>query len=942
MEKRLRSLVLEKFPFELRVEIELLSRRRDLINREKHDELMKLLRKYEIDNITPLGPGTNRYAFKIDGFVIKVATDNDGKIDNLKEFKMAKRLFPYVTKTYEVTENGTLLVAEYIQPFESYREMCMHADEIKEILEKLSDVYLIGDVGITPKNYSNWGLRVGTEDPVCLDFAYVYEVKSELFVCNKCKTGSMLVPTSDFTKLQCSNPACGKYFLFEDIRAKIGNDIHRHEIGDLTEEGYALTESGVMTQLTEERSNYLKRKESEKEVKVEIPKEEFVPDNFIMEHSPRYYIQYEEESTMSMERIKSVADSLNRDNPNNGPIIRGRVIQVLDSESKQRSEAPIIQAKVIQMVKENGSSSDFNGGDDLAFSGTLGAAEDMGIPIPPEENEPGAPVIQGRVITDPIQDPEPEEDQPEMFSKSFVENARKAVSQIANYAQETILKSELYDDIRSSVKDRKMWPESFYKNIQNAIFHSLLEFCEFPYEDRPVEGGGTRRFYVAPENMKDPKYAPTLMFIQRWWMNKKLNCIDDIDNLMATYASIYGEPGGFQREWMDTFKDRLMKKERMKIDIVGINIIVQKIGDMWCVPDTDTVPEPDPKPEEVVTSKVPEEDENDPLVGTFEVPGGEAATVVQGPYQEEDEDDGESEEDGEDDTPDYLTINIVHEDDIDVIKISCDDPYGYSAIPLYCKLSEIDPNAELQSLADNRNGMWDWLIHMSPDIVFTTKDPEKWLRLANDGELYQSQVHMYILDENDGTYLMGVAIVEGIYEFTDDDQPILNMSEDMIKRINNLICTNIGLSCISHYRRSCMMWDEANDESYIEMTFKVGELDDNEDGGVNEMELTSAEKAALQVVMRTDGKEDQGNSDLKEAAAKMAESIISGSGEEEESELVAGYSDEVQDVPSDLGSETDSPEEVPTPKPEEVVTPPVPPAAGEERKPGVFKPIRRN
>ena len=168
---------------------------------------MKLLRKYDIDGIVPLGPGTNRYAFKLDGFVVKVATDNDGKIDNLKEFKMAKRLFPYVTKTYEVSENGTLLVAEYIQPFESYREMCMYQDKIKDILEKLSDVYLIGDVGITSKNYSNWGLRIGTEDPVCLDFAYVYEVKSELFVCNKCRTGSMLVPTPDFTKLQCSNPA---------------------------------------------------------------------------------------------------------------------------------------------------------------------------------------------------------------------------------------------------------------------------------------------------------------------------------------------------------------------------------------------------------------------------------------------------------------------------------------------------------------------------------------------------------------------------------------------------------------------------------------------------------------------------------------------------------------------------------------------------------------
>ena len=133
MVKNLRSLLHERFPLDLRVKIELLSRRRDITNKEKQEELFKLLREFKINDIVPLGPGTNRYAFKVNGYVIKVATDHDGKIDNLKEFKMAKRLFPYVTKTYEVSENGTLLVAEYIQPFSSYTEMCMYAEKIRTI-----------------------------------------------------------------------------------------------------------------------------------------------------------------------------------------------------------------------------------------------------------------------------------------------------------------------------------------------------------------------------------------------------------------------------------------------------------------------------------------------------------------------------------------------------------------------------------------------------------------------------------------------------------------------------------------------------------------------------------------------------------------------------------------------------------------------------------------
>lgn len=290
MAKILRSLIHEKFPFELRVELELLSKRRDISNKGKQEELIKLLRKYNIDDIVPLGPGTNRYAFKLDGFVIKFATDNDGKIDNFKEFKMAKRLYPYVTKTFEVSENGTVLVAEYIQPFDSYVEMCSHAEKIREILNEMSSVYLIGDVGITDKNYSNWGLRIGTKDPVCLDFAYVYEVRSELFICQYCQTNSMLVPNRDFTELRCSNTLCGKHYEFADIRRKIGNELHKHEIGDLSEEGYVMNESNVLTELTLNRSNYLakNKKKERKTPGVEKPKTK--PKRFVMDKPPSHYL----------------------------------------------------------------------------------------------------------------------------------------------------------------------------------------------------------------------------------------------------------------------------------------------------------------------------------------------------------------------------------------------------------------------------------------------------------------------------------------------------------------------------------------------------------------------------------------------------------------------------------------------------------------------------
>ena len=280
MQKVLRSLICEQFPFDARVELELLSKRLDISNKQKQEELFKILGNYGI-NAVALGPGTNRYAFKLNGFVIKFATSKEGKIDNLKEFKMGPRLYPDVIQIHEVSENGTMLVTEYIQAFVTFSEMLEHEKEIKGILEKLSAVYMIGDVGVVAKNYSNWGLRVGTNKAVCLDFAYVYDVSSELFICQdaNCHANAMMVQTADFSKLRC--PACGAETLFETIRARIGNDLHKHEIGDLSNEGYVLTQSNILTQLDEMRSGYLKKKETKKETPVEIPKEILI-DDFVM------------------------------------------------------------------------------------------------------------------------------------------------------------------------------------------------------------------------------------------------------------------------------------------------------------------------------------------------------------------------------------------------------------------------------------------------------------------------------------------------------------------------------------------------------------------------------------------------------------------------------------------------------------------------------------
>jgi hypothetical protein len=240
---------------------------------EKQERLFEIMRSYGIKNVSQLGPGTNRYAFKINGYAVKFAVNTDGIIDNFKEFKMSPLLQPYVIQCHEVSEDGILLVTEYIQAFTTFQDMLRYEDKIKRILDKLGEIYVFGDVGIVKRNFANWGLRIGRDEPVCLDFAYVYALTSELFLCTSCTARAILISTDNYSAMRC--PVCNKVFSFEDIRRRIGNDLHRHEIGDLRESGYLLTESNTVTTLDEVRSPYLgyKRKK-EKEVIIATKEEE--------------------------------------------------------------------------------------------------------------------------------------------------------------------------------------------------------------------------------------------------------------------------------------------------------------------------------------------------------------------------------------------------------------------------------------------------------------------------------------------------------------------------------------------------------------------------------------------------------------------------------------------------------------------------------------------
>ena len=89
-----RSLIKKYFPTELLVQLEVVANDKQISNNQKTDEIVYLLNKYDVP-FSPLGNGTNRYGILIDGYAVKIALDRAGQIDNMREFKYAKRFGIY-------------------------------------------------------------------------------------------------------------------------------------------------------------------------------------------------------------------------------------------------------------------------------------------------------------------------------------------------------------------------------------------------------------------------------------------------------------------------------------------------------------------------------------------------------------------------------------------------------------------------------------------------------------------------------------------------------------------------------------------------------------------------------------------------------------------------------------------------------------------------------
>lgn len=264
--KNIRSRILEFFPKECLEDIYRISMSKKIPdNNSKVEAVIACLNKYKIDFIE-LGPGTNRFAILIDGYVFKIALDRWGIQDNINELTVSEELQPYVSKTYEC--NDLILVAEYVTVI-SREEFVKKRHEIEKILAIISEGYLLGDVGIVPKNFCNWGYR-DTGELVILDYAYIYRIIGDEMMCSVIinqdtgeRCGAMLVYDNNFHDLYC--PRCRAKHTFVDVRRRITPEHEKQENEMAKKLAYAVTKPLTVIHAKEEDNPSLNIDNAEEE-----------------------------------------------------------------------------------------------------------------------------------------------------------------------------------------------------------------------------------------------------------------------------------------------------------------------------------------------------------------------------------------------------------------------------------------------------------------------------------------------------------------------------------------------------------------------------------------------------------------------------------------------------------------------------------------------------
>lgn len=225
--RRTRPRIEEMFTKEIREKLYLNSVNYKIPKRSERAQVVRDLLEPEF---THLGTGTNRITFLKDGYAVKIALDRRGLIDNYSEYKRSIEAPQFLAKAYET--NRTILIAEYVNLIDR-QEFMDNIDKLKYILECLTQVYIIDDLGLTAKNYCNWGYR-DDKSIVALDYAYMYPIQGNEEAL-KCSCGGHIVPDKNFTAYVCDNPSCKMKYSTMEIKSRIRMDLLDQDDAEIIE-----------------------------------------------------------------------------------------------------------------------------------------------------------------------------------------------------------------------------------------------------------------------------------------------------------------------------------------------------------------------------------------------------------------------------------------------------------------------------------------------------------------------------------------------------------------------------------------------------------------------------------------------------------------------------------------------------------------------------------
>jgi hypothetical protein len=423
-----------------------------------------------------------------------------------------------------------------------------------------------------------------------------------------------------------------------------------------------------------------------------------------------------------------------------------------------------------------------------------------------------------------------------------ISTLNKSISKVSNLIKDWLYTEYAFNKVNDDLRNKMMDTNVFYNKIQNAIYHSLREFCHITK--------GENNYDILPKIVPGVNLDcfSTLVFFDRIFNDKTVSYEKLPSKVMERYRNVYGDADGIQEEWIEVFKNKLRNKMIFSND-KGIDEIAKLIMREWTSTD---LKYPTTNHGIPVITAVQNSNRSHVNLSTIPINLGEKEVGNAFPAdletikvfkdlekateelenncgcgheheEEEDEDEDEEEECS------YLRISIFKEETFDIVKFESSDGYGKIAVPFYTNLDNVLQSDNISSIADDRNGKWDWLIHFAPDLMFTTKTPERYLAGNDDeDEGEETRTKCVIMDEYDGTYIIGVYCIESITIYNEDSE-VEDYSDETIIMLNNLVNQEIASGYMSHLNRSLSDPSFFKDEEYVLTNIFGTDEDDDDD-----------------------------------------------------------------------------------------------------------------